>query len=153
MAQRWCGRKAVHLGFLRSTRLNLERKTAAVQAVIYLIFNRDTGLATLADHPAPKQCLTRVLAVDTQRTERRLVGVDVIADSRREARINERGYDPRGPGSSTWDRKKIEEGSLVERVLPLGRVGNYQIRPLLPRCIPKPTLLAKWQQIVALYRG
>ncbi|PYT03816.1 MAG: RNA polymerase subunit sigma-24, partial [Acidobacteria bacterium] len=56
---------------------------------------------------------------------------------------------------SRWDRNKIAEGiRLVETVLPLGRVGNYQIQAAIAAVHAEATMAEEtdWPQIVALYR-
>lgn len=56
---------------------------------------------------------------------------------------------------SSWDTKKIAEGiDFVERVLPLGRVGNYQIQAAIAavHAEAKTASETDWPQIVALYQ-
>jgi RNA polymerase sigma-70 factor (ECF subfamily) len=56
---------------------------------------------------------------------------------------------------SSWDQKKIAEGiKLIERVLPLGSVGNYQIQAAIAavHAEAKTANETDWPQIVALYR-
>lgn len=142
----------------------LSERLAAVQAVIYLIFNEGytaTGGDRLVrtDLCAEAIRLARVLC-ELMRNEPEnlgLLALMLLQDSRREARINERGelviLDEQD--RSAWDRKKIEEGiRLVERVLPLGRVGNYQIQAAIAAVHAEAKTAAKtdWPQIVALYR-
>jgi len=142
----------------------LSERLAAVQAVIYLIFNEGytaTGGDSLVrtDLCAEAIRLARVLC-ELMRNEPEnlgLLALMLLQDSRREARINERGelviLDEQD--RSAWDRKKIEEGiRLVERVLPLGRVGNYQIQAAIAAVHAEAKTAAEtdWPQIVALYR-
>jgi RNA polymerase sigma-70 factor, ECF subfamily len=142
----------------------LSERLAAVQAVIYLIFNEGytaTGGDRLVrtDLCAEAIRLARVLC-ELMRNEPEnlgLLALMLLQDSRREARINERGelviLDEQD--RSAWDRKKIEEGiRLVERVLPLGRVGNYQIQAAIAAVHAEAKTAAEtdWPQIVALYR-
>ena len=142
----------------------LSERLAAVQAVIYLIFNEGytaTGGDSLVrtDLCAEAIRLARVLC-ELMRNEPEnlgLLALMLLQDSRREARINERGelviLDEQD--RSAWDRKKIEEGiHLVERVLPLGRVGDYQIQAAIAAVHAEAKTAAEtdWPQIVALYR-
>lgn len=142
----------------------LSERLAAVQAVIYLIFNEGytaTGGDSLVrtDLCAEAIRLARVLC-ELMRNEPEnlgLLALMLLQDSRREARINERGelviLDEQD--RSVWDRKKIEEGiRLVERVLPLGRVGDYQIQAAIAAVHAEAKTAAEtdWPQIVALYR-
>ena len=142
----------------------LSERLAAVQAVIYLIFNEGytaTGGASLVriDLCAEAIRLARVLC-ELMRNEPEnlgLLALMLLQDSRREARINERGelviLDEQD--RSTWDQKKIEEGiGLVERVPPLGRVGNYQIQAAIAavHAEAKTAEETDWSQIVALYQ-
>ena len=142
----------------------LSERLAAVQAVIYLIFNEGytaTGGDSLVrtDLCAEAIRLARVLC-ELMRNEPEnlgLLALMLLQDSRREARINERGelviLDEQD--RSVWDRKKIEEGiRLVEGVLPLGRVGDYQIQAAIAAVHAEAKTAAEtdWPQIVALYR-
>lgn len=142
----------------------LSERLAAVQAVIYLIFNEGytaTGGDRLVrtDLCAEAIRLARVLCelMPNEPENLGLLALMLLQDSRREARINERGelviLDQQD--RSTWDRKKIEEGiNLVERILPLGRVGNYQIQAAIAavHAEAKTAEETDWRQIVALYR-
>ena len=142
----------------------LSERLAVVQAVIYLIFNEGyaaTGGAILVrtDLCVEAIRLARVLCelMPSEPENFGLLGLMLLQDSRREARINERGelviLDEQD--RSTWDRRKIEEGiRLVERVLPLGRVGNYQIQAAIAavHSEAKTADETDWPQIVALYQ-
>lgn len=142
----------------------LSERLAAVQAVIYLIFNEGytaTGGERLVrtDLCAEAIRLARVLCelMPNDPENSGLLALMLLQDSRREARINERGelviLDEQD--RSVWDRKKIEEGiRLVERVLPLGRVGDYQIQAAIAAVHAEAKTAAEtdWPQIVALYR-
>jgi RNA polymerase sigma-70 factor, ECF subfamily len=142
----------------------LSKRLAAVQAVIYLIFNEGytaTGGDSLVrtDLCAEAIRLARVLCelMPNEPENVGLLALMLLQDSRREARINQRGelviLDEQD--RLTWDRKKIEEGiHLVERALPLGRVGNYQIQAAIAavHAEAKNPEETDWPQIAALYQ-
>jgi RNA polymerase sigma-70 factor (ECF subfamily) len=142
----------------------LTDRLAAVQAVIYLIFNEGytaTGGDNLirTDLCAEAIRLARVLC-DLMPNEAENIGLlalMLLQDSRREARINDRGELVllEDQDRSSWDRKKIQQGiRLVERVLPLGRVGNYQIQAAIAAVHSEAEAASEtdWPQIVALYQ-
>jgi RNA polymerase sigma-70 factor (ECF subfamily) len=141
----------------------LSERLAAVQAVIYLIFNEGyaaTGGDTLVrtDLCAEAVRLARVLC-DLMPNETENIGLlalMLLQDSRREARINNHGelVILEEQDRSTWDKKKIAEGvRLVERALTLGRVGNYQLQAAIAAVHAEATTAKEtdWPQIVALY--
>ena len=140
----------------------LSERLAAVQAVIYLIFNEGytaTGGDSLVrtDLCAEGIRLGRVLGELMPEPENLgLLALMLLQDSRREARSNERGELVllEEQDRSTWDRGKIAEGiRLLERVLPLGRVGSYQIQAAIAavHAEAKSSQETDWAQIVALY--
>jgi RNA polymerase sigma-70 factor (ECF subfamily) len=81
----------------------------------------------------------------------------LLQDSRRAARVNE-GAELvvlEEQDRSRWDQDKIKEGIRhVERVLPLGRVGNYQIQAAIAAVHAEAKTAGEtdWPQIVALYK-
>ena len=142
----------------------LSDRLAAVQAVIYLIFNEGytaTGGDTLVrtDLCGEAIRLARVLCelMPNEPENFGLLALMLLQDSRRAARSNDRGelVTLEEQDRSSWDRKKMEEGiRFVERVLPLGRVGNYQIQAAIA-AVHAEAQTAKetdWPQIVALYQ-
>ncbi|HYW70556.1 MAG TPA: RNA polymerase sigma factor [Pyrinomonadaceae bacterium] len=141
----------------------LNQRLAAVQAVIYLIFNEGytaTGGDSLVrtDLCAEAIRLARVLGELMPEPENiGLLALMLLQDSRREARINSRNelVILAEQDRAIWDREKMAEGiRLVERVLPLGRVGNYQIQAAIAAVHAEAQAAAEtdWPQIVALYQ-
>ena len=142
----------------------LQDRLAAVQAVIYLIFNE--GYAASAgeslvrnDLCAEATRLGRVLCqlLPTEPENSGLLALMLLQDSRRKARVNDRGelVTLEEQDRSLWDRAEIEEGvKLVEKALSLGRVGNYQLQAAIAavHCEAKTAAETDWRQIVALYQ-
>lgn len=145
---------------------SLERiaeRLAAVQAVIYLIFNE--GYAASAgqslirnDLCAEAIRLGRVLCelLPDEPENLGLLALMLLQDSRREARVNEQGelvtLDEQD--RSSWNAAEIEEGvSLVQNALRLRRVGSYQLQAAIAavHAEAKTATETDWRQIVALY--
>jgi RNA polymerase sigma-70 factor (ECF subfamily) len=135
----------------------------AVQAVIYLIFNEgyaaSTGKSLLrSDLCAEAIRLGRVLCelLPNEPENAGLLALMLLQDSRRNARVNDRGelVTLEEQDRSLWDRKEIEEGiHLVETALARGRAGNYQIQAAIAAVHAEARRADEtdWRQIVALY--
>src|SRR5690242_16072500 len=141
----------------------LNDRLAAVQAVIYLIFNE--GYAASAgenlvrnDLCAEAIRLGRVLCelLPHEPENIGLLALMLLQNSRRRARVNDRGelVTLEEQDRSLWQREEIDEGlSLVSNALSLGRVGNYQLQAAIAavHCEAPTAAETDWPQIVALY--
>ncbi|HKU76463.1 MAG TPA: RNA polymerase sigma factor [Pyrinomonadaceae bacterium] len=145
---------------------SLERiadRLAAVQAVIYLIFNE--GYAASAgrslirnDLCAEAIRLGRVLCelLPEEPENLGLLALMLLQNSRREARVNKQGelVTLEEQDRSLWNRTEIDEGvNLVQKALRLRRVGNYQLQAAIAalHAEAKTADETDWRQIVALY--
>jgi len=135
----------------------------AVQAVIYLIFNEGYAASTGQSLVRNDLCseairLGRVLCelLPNEPENIGLLALMLLQDSRREARVNDRGelVTLEEQDRSLWDRREIDEGvRLVERALALRRAGNYQIQAAIAALHAEARSADEtdWRQIVALY--
>ena len=142
----------------------LSDRVAAVQAVIYLIFNE--GYAASAgeslvrnDLCAEAIRLGRVLweLLPNEAENLGLLALMLLQDSRRRARVNEAGelVTLEEQDRSLWDRVEIDEGvRLVQRALALSAVGKYQLQAAIAavHCEARTAAETDWRQIVALYQ-
>ena len=138
-------------------------RLSAVQAVIYLIFNE--GYAASAgqslirnDLCAEAIRLGRVLCelLPDEPENLGLLALMLLQDSRREARVNDKGelVTLEEQDRSRWDAREIEEGiNLVQRALRLRRLGSYQLQAAIAAVHGEAQTAAEtdWRQIVALY--
>jgi RNA polymerase sigma-70 factor (ECF subfamily) len=168
MAQRLVRAKSkirlAHIPYEVPTLDLLSQRVASAQAVIYLIFNEGytaTGGDRLVrtDLCGEAIRLARMLCelMPDEPENAGLLALMLVQDSRREARMNKLGelVILEEQDRASWDQKKIAEGiNLIERVLPLGRVGNYQIQAAIAavHAEAKTANETDWPQIVALYR-
>jgi RNA polymerase sigma-70 factor (ECF subfamily) len=141
----------------------LPERRAAIQAVLYLIFNE--GYLTTAGETLHRRelCaeairLGRVLCeIDAGEPENEgLVALMLLHNSRQAARVDAAGrlvtLDEQD--RSLWDRVAIDEGlHLVDRALRRGRVGAYQLQAAIAALhAAAPTAaVTDWPQIAALY--
>jgi RNA polymerase sigma-70 factor (ECF subfamily) len=142
----------------------LPERRAAVQAVLYLIFN-EGYLATAGDALIRRDLcaeairLARVLCeIDPAEPENLgLLALMLLHDSRRLARVDAAGglvtLDEQD--RTLWDRSAIGKGRrLVERALARGRVGAYQLQAAIAalHAEAESADATDWAQIAALYR-
>jgi RNA polymerase sigma-70 factor (ECF subfamily) len=138
-------------------------RLAAVQAVIYLIFNEGyaaSGGQSLIrnDLCAEAIRLGRVLCdlLPNEPENIGLLALMLLQDSRRDARVSDEGelvtLDEQD--RSRWDAREIEEGvRLVQTALRMQRVGSYQLQAAIAavHAEAKTADETDWRQIVALY--
>jgi RNA polymerase sigma-70 factor (ECF subfamily) len=138
-------------------------RLAAVQAVIYLIFNE--GYAASAgeslvrsDLCAEAIRLGRVLCelLPLEPENIGLLALMLLQDSRRRARVDDCGelVTLEEQDRSLWNRTEIDEGvQLLERALTMGAVGKYQLQAAIAavHCEAATAAETDWRQIVALY--
>jgi RNA polymerase sigma-70 factor, ECF subfamily len=141
----------------------LHERVAVVLAALYFVFNEGylstSGDAlTRADLAAEAIRLARML-VELLPAEPEAIGLlalMLLHDSRRRARVDERGEIVllTDQDRTLWDRGEIDEGiALLGRALAMGRAGPYQVQAAIAAVHAEATHPddTDWTEIVALY--
>ena len=140
----------------------LPERLAAVQAVIYLVFNEGYG-ATSGSKLVREELSSEAIRLGRMLCELLpqqgenigLLALMLLHDSRRNARVvHGELITLEDQDRSLWDRGEIAEGlMLVERGLKLGRPGPYQIQAAIAAVHAEADDSSKtdWAQIAALY--
>jgi RNA polymerase sigma-70 factor (ECF subfamily) len=146
----------------------LPERMAAVQAVIYLIFNEGyaatSGTELVRNHLCAEAIrLGRVLyeLLPQEAENIGLLALMLLQDSRRNARvINGELVTLEEQDRSLWDRAAISEGltlveksPLVEKALGVGGLGSYQLQAAIAAVHARAATSAEtdWRQIAVLY--
>ncbi|HLI30812.1 MAG TPA: RNA polymerase sigma factor [Terriglobia bacterium] len=142
----------------------LPERLASVQAVIYLIFN-EGYTATAGDNLIRRDLCAEAIrlgrtlcALMPQEGESLgLLGLMLLHDSRRDARVNSQGelVPLEEQDRSLWDRDRIKEGlELVEKALRLKEIGPYQLQAAIVAIHAEAQTAQQtdWRQIAALYQ-
>ena len=141
----------------------LPERLAAVQAVVYLIFN-EGYTATAGDSLVRRELCAEAIRLGRTLSELLpgkpenlgLLALMLLHDSRRDARVNAAGelVPLEEQDRSTWHRAQMEEGlELVEKALHMGSAGPYQLQAAIAavHAQAKTPQETDWKQIAALY--
>ncbi|HLM25292.1 MAG TPA: RNA polymerase sigma factor [Pyrinomonadaceae bacterium] len=138
-------------------------RLSAVRAVIYLIFNEGYAASAGQSLIRNELCAEAIRLgsmlcelLPDEPENMGLLALMLLQDSRREARVNDRGelVTLEEQDRSRWDAEEIEEGvRLVQAALSLRRVGSYQLQAAIAaiHAEAKTADETDWRQIVALY--
>lgn len=170
MAQRISRAKASVRGagarFTRPARTELPARLHAVRHAIALLYTRAHARGgPLRDQDPPDSLLARI-ALRLARELHRLAPADpenagllallLLTHSRAPARLDSAGdlIPLEDQDRALWDRECIDEGiALLERVLPVGYVGSFQLQAAIAAVHAEAASVRStdWPQILALY--
>jgi RNA polymerase sigma-70 factor (ECF subfamily) len=153
-----------HIPYQEPSPERLPDRLAAVQAVIYLIFNAGYSAASGASLTRSDLCaeairLARLLSdmLPGEAENVGLLALMLLQNSRRNARVADgQLVTLEDQDRALWDGEAIAEGlSLVEQTLTLGRPGPYQIQAAIAALHAQANTSAEtdWPQIAALYEA
>jgi len=150
--------------FALPTAVDMEGRVATLATVLYLIFT-EAHTATSGDDltDASLSATSIRLVREVQRrlpADRELAGLlalMLLTDARRAARTDVDGslVPLARQDRSRWDRNQIAEGlTIVERALPTGPVGPYQLQAAIAAVHAEAVTASEtdWPQIEVLYR-
>jgi RNA polymerase sigma-70 factor (ECF subfamily) len=142
----------------------IPERLAAVQAVIYLVFNEGYA-ATSGDHLIRSELCDEALRLGrllcdlmpSEPENRGLLALMLLHNSRRSARVSQEGrlVTLDDQDRTRWDREQIAEGcSLLDRALRMRSPGQYQIQAAIAAIHAQAATSAAtdWKQIAGLYR-
>jgi RNA polymerase sigma-70 factor, ECF subfamily len=141
----------------------LPDRTAAVLAVLYLLFNEGYAASAGSDLVRRSLCdeavrLTRTLAtlMPDEPEVAGLLALMLLHDARRGARTDERGelVALEEQDRSRWDRAAIDEGvAVLDAALRRGEAGPYQVQAAIAAChaVAEDAVATDWAEIAGLY--
>jgi len=141
----------------------LPERTAAVLAVLYLLFNEGYSATTGADLVRSGLCLEAIRLARTlgelmpdEPEVLGLLALLLLQDSRRTSRVGASGdlVPLEEQDRASWDRGAIEEGlALVDAALRRGEPGPYQVQAAIAACHATAVDAAStdWSEIAVLY--
>jgi RNA polymerase sigma-70 factor (ECF subfamily) len=142
----------------------LAERLAAVEAVIYLVFNEGYA-ATAGDNLIRNELCAEAIRLGRTLSELLpkepenlgLLALMLLQDSRRDARINDKGelVPLEEQDRSRWHSTQIEEGvAMVEQALRMQRVGVYQLQAAIAavHAQAKSPAETDWHEVAALYQ-
>lgn len=141
----------------------LAERTAAVLAVLYLLFNEGYSATAGVDLLRPDLCaeairLARTLTelMPDEPEAGGLLALMLLQDARRDARVNQAGelIALEHQDRTSWNSGEIREGvHVLETALRRGKFGPYQVQAAIAAChaTAAHVLETNWAEIASLY--